>query len=84
VFPPLDYALVKAVAGELVAATEPPLSRQSLADVTVRVQRAWGTLSRRSPVWRLLAPEAIKPGRDEYGRLPRDPHLTAQAGPMLD
>ena len=31
VFPPLDHALVKAVACELVAETKQPLSRQSLA-----------------------------------------------------
>jgi hypothetical protein len=33
-FPPLDQALVKALACELVAETKQPLSRQSLADVT--------------------------------------------------
>src|SRR5712692_7172689 len=33
--PPLDHALVKAVACELIAETKQPLSRQSLADVTV-------------------------------------------------
>ena len=35
-FPPLDHALVKAVACELVAETKQPLSRQSLADITAR------------------------------------------------
>ena len=35
-FSPLDQALVKAIACELVAETKQPLSRQSLADVTAR------------------------------------------------
>jgi hypothetical protein len=84
VFPPLDHALVKAVAGELVAETEPPLSRQSLADVTVRAQTALGQPIRRSTVWRLLASDAIKPWRYKYWSFPRDPHVAAKAGPMLD
>jgi hypothetical protein len=41
-FPPLDQALVKATACELVAQTKEPLSRQSLADVTTRCRRALG------------------------------------------
>jgi hypothetical protein len=49
-FPPLDHALVKAVACELVAETKQPLSRQSLADVTTRVQQALGKPVSRSTV----------------------------------
>ena len=41
IFPPLDHALVKAVACELVAETQQPLSRPSLADVTARVRTPW-------------------------------------------
>jgi hypothetical protein len=41
VFPPLDHALVKAVACELVAETKQPLSRQSRADVTTRANTRW-------------------------------------------
>jgi Homeodomain-like domain len=52
-FPPLDHALVKAVACALVAETKQPLSRQSLADVTARVRTVLGTRISRSPVCHL-------------------------------
>ena len=84
IFPPLDQALVQAVACELVAETQPPLSRQSLADVTARAQTALGQRIRRSTVWRMLATDASKPWRDKYGIVPRDPHCAEQAGPILD
>lgn len=84
VFPPLDHALVKAVACELVAETEQPLSRQSLADVTVRAQHALGKPISRSTVWRILATDAIKPWRYKYWIFPRDPHFAEKAGPILD
>jgi hypothetical protein len=84
VFPPLDHALVKAVACELVAETEQPLSRQSLADVTVRAQQVLGKPISRSTVWRILATEAIKPWRYKYWIFPRDPHFAEKAGPILD
>jgi DDE superfamily endonuclease len=84
IFPPLDQAVVKAVACELVAETKQPLSRQSLADVTARAQAALGTLSSRSTVWRMLATDAIKPWRYKYWIFPRDPHVAEKAGPILD
>ena len=84
IFPPLDYALVKAVACELVAETKQPLSRQSLADVTARVRQVLGTPISRSTVWRILATDAIKPWRYQYWIFPRDPHFAAKAGPILD
>lgn len=62
-FPPLDQALVKALACELVAETTQPLSRQSLADVTARARHALGTPISRSTVWRILETDAIKPWR---------------------
>ena len=49
-FSPLEQALVKAVAGELVTETKQPFSRQSLADVTVRAQQALGKPLSRSTV----------------------------------
>jgi hypothetical protein len=84
VFLPLDHALVKAVACELVAETQHPLSRQSLTDVTARAQQALGQPISRSTVWRMLAIDAIKPWRDKYWILPRAPRFAAKAGPMLD
>ena len=84
IFPPLDHALVKAVACELVAETKQPLSRQSLADVTARAGNALGTPISRSTVWRMLATDAIKPWRYKYWIFPRDPYFAEKAGPILD
>jgi hypothetical protein len=84
IFPPLHHALVKAVACALVAETQQPLSRQSLADVTARARKALGTPMRRSTVWRILETDAIKPWRYKYWIFPRDPHFAEKAGPMLD
>ena len=84
IFPPLDHALVKAVACELVAETKQPLSRQSLADVTARVRKVLGTPISRSTVWRILDTDAIKPWRYKYWIFPRDAHFAEKAGPMLD
>jgi hypothetical protein len=84
IFPPLDHALVKAVACELVAETQQPLSRQSLADVTARVRTVLGMPISRSTVWRILDTDAIKPWRYKYWIFPRDPHFVDKAGPMLD
>jgi DDE superfamily endonuclease len=84
IFPPLDQAVVKAVACELVAETNQPLSRQSLADVTARAQAALGQRISRSTVWRMLATDAIKPWRYKYWIFPRDPHFAEKAGPILD
>ena len=84
IFPPLDHALVKAVACALVAETPQPLSRQSLADVTARAGNALGTPISRSTVWRILHTDAITPWRDKYWIFPRDPPFAEKAGPMLD
>jgi hypothetical protein len=84
IFPPLDHALVKAVACELIAETKQPLSRQSLADVTARAQKALGKPISRSTVWRILDRDALKPWRYKYWLLPRDPHFAEKAGPILD
>jgi hypothetical protein len=79
----LDHAWVKAVACELVADTEQPLSRQSLGDVTARVQRVVGKPLSRSTVWRILSQEAIKPWHYRYWIFPRDPQFAEKAGPIL-
>lgn len=84
IFPPLDHALVKAVACELVAETTQPLSRQSLADVTARARQALGKPISRSTVWRILDRDAIKPWRYKYWIFPRDPRFAEKAGPILD
>lgn len=84
VFPPLDQALVKALACERVAETGLPLSRQSLADLVPRVQAALGKSISRSTIGRMLAEDAIKPWRYKYWIFPRDPQFLEKAGPILD
>jgi hypothetical protein len=83
-FPPLDQAVVKSIACEVVAQTKQPLSRQSLADLTTRSHAALGKPSSRSTVWRLLQTDALKPWQYEYWIFPRDPQFTEKAGPILD
>jgi hypothetical protein len=83
-FPPLDQAIVKATACELVAQTKQPLSRQSLADVTDRARRALHQPISRSTVWRILDSDAIKPWQYKYWIFPRDPQFVEKAGPILD
>lgn len=82
--PPLDHALVKALACERVAETQQPLSRQSLADLTGRACKALAKPISRSTVWRMLATDALQPWRYKYWIFPRDPHFAEKAGPILD
>ena len=84
IFPPLDHALVKAVACALVAATRQPLRRQSLADVTARTRHALGTPISRSTVWRMLETDAIKPWRYKSGIFPRDLRFAVETHPVQD
>lgn len=83
-FPPLDEAVVKSIACELVAHTEQPLSRQSLADLTGRARAALRKPISRSTVWRILHRDALKPWQYEYWIFPRDPQFAGKAGPILD
>ncbi len=84
IFPPRDHALIKALACERVAETKEPISRQSLADLTSRAQRALDKPISRSTVWRILDRDAIKPWRYEYWIFPRDPQFLEKAGRILD
>jgi DDE superfamily endonuclease len=84
IFPPLDHALVKAAACELVAQTKQPLSRQSVADVAARACQALGKPISRSTVWRILDSDALKPWQYKYWIFPRDPRFAEKAGPILD
>ena len=83
-FPPLDKAIVKAVACELVHTTELPLSRLSTADVTARAVDALKKPISSSTVWRILDADAIKPWQYKYWIFPRDPHFAEKAGVVLD
>jgi hypothetical protein len=83
-FPPLDRAVVQALACERVAETGLPLSRQSLADLTGRARQTLSKTLSRSTVWRMLHEAAIKPWQHEHWIFPRDPEFAAKAGRILD
>jgi hypothetical protein len=83
-FPPLDQALIHAMACEVVAETEEPLSRQSLADLVRRAQTTLGKKISRSTVWRMLHESAIKPWQFEHWLFPKDPRFAEKAGPIVD
>jgi len=55
VFPPLEQALVKAVAREAVHQSGLPLSRLSTADIAGQARKALGKAISTSTVWRILA-----------------------------
>jgi hypothetical protein len=83
-FPPLDQALVKAVACEAVHQSGLPLSRLSTTDIAVQASKALAKPISPSTVWRILAADAIKPWRYKYWIFPRDPHFAEKAGRVLD
>jgi DDE superfamily endonuclease len=83
-FPPLDQALIHAMACEVIAETEEPLSRQSLGDLVRRSQTTLGKKISRSTVWRMLHEAAIKPWQYESWLFPKDPRFAEKAGPILD
>ncbi len=84
IFPPLDHAVVRALACETVAETGLPLSRQSLADLTSRVEQTLGKSISRSTVWRVLHEDALKPWQYQHWIFPRDPDFAVKAGRVLD
>jgi hypothetical protein len=84
VFPPLDHAVVKAIACEVVYETARPLSRQSLGDLTVRACRTLSRPISRSTIWRMLHADALKPWRYEYWIFPRDLQFAEKAAVVLD
>jgi DDE superfamily endonuclease len=83
-FPPLDQALIHAMACERIAETKEPLSRQSLADLVRRSRETLDKKIGRSTVWRMLHEAAIKPWQYEHWLFPKDPRFAEKAGPILD
>jgi transposase len=83
-FPPLDQALIHAMACETIAETKEPLSRQSLADLVRRSRETLGKKISRSTVWRMLHEAAIKPWQYEHWLFPKDLLFAQKAGPILD
>jgi len=72
------------MACEMIAETEEPLSRQSLADLVRRAQTTLSKKISRSTVWRMLHESAIKPWQHEHWLFPKDPQFAEKAGPILD
>lgn len=83
-FPPLEQALIHAMACERIAETKEPLSRQALADLVRRSRETLGKRISRSTVWRMLHEAAIKPWQYEHWLFPKDPLFAQKAGPILD
>jgi hypothetical protein len=84
-FPPELVVQVKAIACELPAIYEIPLSRWSSEDIVnyVRQTGLVATISG-STVWRWLNEDAIKPWHHRCWVFPRDPCFTTKAGRILD
>lgn len=84
IFPPLDRAVVQAIACELIYKTEQPLSRQSVSDLTQRACTALNKPISPTTVWRILHEADLKPWRYEYWIFPRDPRFAEKAEVILD
>jgi len=84
-FPPELVVEVKALACELPAKLNLPLSRLSVADVThyVRGSGLVASISE-STIWRWLDQDAIRPWQHRCWIFPRDPHFALKAGRLLD
>lgn len=84
-FPPELVVQIKAIACELPAKYEIPLSRWSTEDIVnyVRQSGLVATISG-STVWRWLHEDAIKPWQHRCWIFPRDPSFAAKAGRILD
>ena len=85
VFPPDLVVQVKALACELPALHDLPLSRWSTADLARHVCQAGlaATISG-STVWRGLHEDAIRPWQHRSWIFPRDPDFATKAGRILD
>jgi hypothetical protein len=84
-FPPEIIVQVKALACELPAIHQVPLSRWSVADLGREVRRSGfaATISD-STIWRWLNEDAIRPWRYRSWIFPRDPQFSEKAGRILD
>jgi DDE superfamily endonuclease len=76
--------VVQAVACEAVYRNQLPLSRLSLADLTIQARLALGKAISRNTVRRILDTSAIKPWRYQYWIFPRDPQFAEKAGVIVD
>ena len=85
VFGPEVIALVKAMACELPAERDVPLSRYATSDLVAQAIAEDATASiSASTVGRLLARDALRPWRHRSWIFPRDPRFAEKAGVVLD
>jgi len=78
-------ATVKALACELPAQRDEPLSRYSTAELArVIAAHADAPPMSRSTIWRILDRDALKPWRYRSWLFPRDPQFAEKAGRVLD
>lgn len=84
-FPPDLVVQIKAIACELPATYQVPLSRWSAAEVA-RYARQCGIVAAisESTVWRWLDEDAIRPWQHRSWVFPRDPLFLSKAGRILD
>ncbi len=85
VFPPDLIVQIKALACEMPAARQIPLSRWSVADLSRYAQECGlvATISD-STIWRWLNEDAIRPWQFRSWIFPRDPDFLQKAGLILD
>jgi transposase len=85
VFPPHVVVQVKAMACELTARQNVPLSRFSAEELAREaVLRGLVASISDTTVWRWLSIDALKPWQHRSWIFPRDPDFEAKAGPVLD
>jgi len=84
-FPPELVVQVKALACELPATRDIPLSRWSVSELGTQVRQSGivATISD-STVWRWLHTDAIRPWQHRTWIFPRDPEFAVKAGRLLD
>src|SRR5437879_6343373 len=84
-FPPELVVQVKALACELPAQHDVPISRWSLEELTRHVCQS-GLVAKLSQatLWRWLHEDAIRPWQHRCWIFPRDPDFAAKAGRILD
>lgn len=82
---PQQIAQVKAVACQLPADRGIPLSRFSLSEIKVEVERCELITSiSTGTIWRILHTDALRPWYHRSWLFPKDPNFVERAGPVLD
>ena len=84
-FPPKEIAIIKAVACELPARHNQPLSRLFIPDIQriVIAEKRIDSISA-ATIWRILDGDALKPWRRRSWIWSRDPFFYERAAPILD